>query len=96
MRAATSFAQRGDAVGFFAMVSYLVTIHVEADRLKDAYGLLVLGVSISKRLEILPAEKALRAQIENLKERFGAERIEAVARELLAERRSAGGAETVN
>ncbi len=93
LRAATGFAQRGDAVGFFAMVSYLSAIHQQADHPAEAYRVLALGVSIAKRLGIAAAEGALRAQIETLREQLGAERFDAMVQELLERHTPAAGTE---
>jgi tetratricopeptide (TPR) repeat protein len=86
LRAAGAFARRGDAVGFFAMVSYLAALHQEAGEPAEAYRVLALGVAIAKRLRVVAGESALRAQIEALRERLGGERFDAMVQDLLDRR----------
>lgn len=82
--AANQFAQRGQAIGYISMISYLARLYQEQRDFKQSYRTLATGVSIARRLRLFGAEQMFRTQIDLLRsEVLGPVRFDAMVEEMI-------------
>jgi hypothetical protein len=90
VQAAAVHARQGDALGYVGMVSYAVSIQLEARRFAEAYQTILVGQGIARHLKLGFAEKIFRGQVDLVRQKLGPVQFDALVRELLAREKGQG------
>jgi tetratricopeptide (TPR) repeat protein len=86
LEAAKLFANRGQALGFIAMILYLSRIHLEAKNYREAYRTLATGIAVAKHLSLPGGEAIFRAQVNSLREDIlGPEKFDEMVTDMIRE-----------
>ncbi len=88
LQVATMHAQRGNLVGYVAMIVFIANLYSRDGDDKEAYRTLATGLAIANKRGWTPVIQVMRAHIDRLRDSvLGPERFDEMARALIAEQK---------